>query len=127
MGGKQLTVLIVDDSLLVRKQLRGILEEESCKVVEAVNGEQAVEVLATAQPDLVFLDIVMPEQDGIEALKKIKEGNPRVKVVMVSSVGTQSYLKEAIKLGAYDFLQKPVNAEAIQRLLNNLKQEGCDA
>lgn len=125
MGGQQPSVLIVDDSLLVRKQLRGILEEKGWNVQEASNGSQAFQIIETSQPNLVLMDIVMPEQDGIEALKKIKEVNPDIKVVMVSSVGTQSYLKEAIKLGAYDFLQKPINPDAIHRLLENLqKREG---
>jgi two-component system chemotaxis response regulator CheY len=127
MGGKQLSVLVVDDSLLVRKQLRGILEEQGCTVLEATNGSQAFQAIETAQPDLILMDIVMPEQDGIEALRKIKEVKPGTKVVMVSSVGTQSYLKEAIKIGAYDFLQKPINAEAIHRLLTNLRKGECGA
>jgi two-component system chemotaxis response regulator CheY len=127
MGEKPLSVLVVDDSLLVRKQLKGILEEQGCAVMEAANGSQAFQIIKTSQPDLILMDIVMPEQDGIEALRKIKEVKPNTKVVMVSSVGTQSYLKEAVKLGAYDFLQKPINAEAIHRILVNLRKGECGA
>lgn len=122
MGEKQLSVLIVDDSLLVRKQLGSTLEGLGCTVVEASNGEEALGALKNARPDLILLDIVMPEQTGIEILAKIKEIDQDVKVVMVSSVGTQAHLKEAIKLGAYDFLQKPANAEALGRLIDKLSK-----
>ncbi|HHW06746.1 MAG TPA: response regulator [Clostridia bacterium] len=127
MGDKGLSVLLVDDSLLVRKQLRGMLEEMNCTVLEAANGVQAVDIVAKDKPDLVLMDIVMPETDGIETLKKIKEINQAVKIVMVSSVGTQSYLKEAIKSGAFDFLQKPVDKEALQRLVGKLQKAGSEA
>lgn len=126
MEEKGLSVLLVDDSLLVRKQLRGMLEELNCKVWEAANGAQAVDVVAKKRPDLVLMDIVMPEADGLETLKKIKAINGSVKIVMVSSVGTQSYLKEAIKLGAFDFLQKPVSKEAVQRLIGKLQKTGSE-
>lgn len=127
MSDKRLSVLLVDDSLLVRKQLRGILEGLDCEVFEAANGEQALEIVENFKLDLVLMDIVMPGADGIDTLKRIKEFNDTVKIVMVSSVGTQSYLKEAIKLGAYDFLQKPVSEEAIHRLIGKLQQVGSGA
>jgi len=91
------------------------------------NGGQAVDLAAREKPDLVLMDIVMPESDGLATLKKIKELDGGVKIVMVSSVGTQSYLKEAIKLGAFDFLQKPVNKEALERLVAKLKKTGSEA
>lgn len=126
MDDKRLSVLLVDDSLLVRKQLRGILEECNCKVLEAANGEQALEIVHNFKLDLVLMDIVMPGADGIDTLKRIKELDDTIKIVMVSSVGTQSYLKEAIKLGAFDFLQKPVSADALHRLIGKLQKVESD-
>lgn len=126
MDDKRLSVLLVDDSLLVRKQLRGILEGLDCKVFEAANGAQALEVVQNFKLDLVLMDIVMPGADGIDTLKRIKELDDTIKIVMVSSVGTKSYLKEAIKLGAFDFLQKPVSAETLHRLIGKLQKVESD-
>jgi two-component system, chemotaxis family, chemotaxis protein CheY len=75
-------------------------------------------------PDLIFMDIVMPEKDGIEALKEIMEINPNAKVVMASSAGTNEHLKTALKNGAYDFIQKPLSLEAVTNLIEKVLKEG---
>ena len=121
-----LTVLLCDDSVLIRKKLRSILEKCGCKnILEAENGVQAVEQAKTHTPDVIFLDIVMPDKDGIEALKEIKQFKQDVKVIMASSVGTSNLLKEALENGAYDFIQKPITLEMVVNLIEKiLKEEG---
>ncbi|MFR2154793.1 MAG: response regulator [[Eubacterium] siraeum] len=85
---------------------------------EASDGAQAVEKFADIVPDVTFMDIVMPEL-GVEALKLIKTNSPDAVVIMATSVGTVGNLSEAIKLGANDFLQKPVDEEQLYKLLDN--------
>jgi len=114
-------VLICDDSLLVRKKLKELLLECGCdEIIEASNGEQAIELYQTNKPNVVFMDIVMPVLDGIEALKKIKELDQDAHVVMVSSVGTKTNLMDALKVGAKDFIQKPYDKEQISKIIENI-------
>lgn len=121
----QLTVLVADDSLLIRKKFRSTLEKiRITNILEAENGVEAVEQTKKHNPDLIFLDIVMPEKDGIEALKDIKEFNPNAKVVMASSVGTNEHLKEAVAGGAYDFIQKPITLENVTNIIEKVLKEG---
>lgn len=120
-----LTVLLCDDSLLIRKKLRETMERLKFKeIYEAENGVEAIEQVKKHNPDVVFLDIVMPDKDGIEALKGIKEVSPETKVIMVSSVGTSTKLKEALENGAHDFVQKPINFETITKIVENILKEG---
>lgn len=115
---EKIKVLVCDDSMLVRKKLKGMLEEEmGCLVCEASNGLQAIEVYKKELPQLVFMDIVMPEADGLEALRGIRQFDGQAKVVMLSSTGTSSKLIEALKIGATDFIQKPYDQEQIQKAL----------
>lgn len=119
-----LKVLICDDSMLIRKKLRSILEKCKCKeIYEAQNGKIAVEMVNEIAPDLVFMDIVMPDKDGIEALEEIMKINPKTKVVMASSAGTQEHLKKALEKGAYDFIQKPVTIEAVTYIVEKVLKE----
>jgi two-component system chemotaxis response regulator CheY len=125
MALEKFTVLICDDSLLIRKKLKEALEELNFQAIyEAQNGISAVEQVEKYKPNLVFLDIVMPEKDGIETLKEIKEISPETKVIMVSSVGTSSKLKEALQLGAYDFIQKPIQFETLTNIVEKALKEG---
>ena len=120
-----LKVLICDDSVLIRKKLRSILEKCKCgEVFEAENGNVAVELVKVHNPDLIFMDIVMPDKDGIEALKEIMKINPNTKIVMASSVGTNAHLKTALEYGAYDFIQKPISFEAVASLVEKVLKEG---
>ena len=125
---QDLKVLICDDSALIRKKFRKILEVCQCKhIEEAENGVVAIEKTKALKPDLIFMDIVMPEKDGIEALQEIKRDFPEIKVIMASSAGTQSHLKKALEHGAYDFIQKPVTLEAVTSLIEKIiteKKEG---
>ena len=121
---KELKVLICDDSALVRKQMTKIFNAQGItNVQEAVDGNQAVLKYAEFMPDIVFMDIVMPQKTGVEALKDIISLNPAAKVVMASSVGTQANLKEAIENGAYDFIQKPVSEESVVKILEKIKND----
>lgn len=121
----ELTILICDDSLLIRKKLKNTLEKCKCKeILEAEDGNKAIELVKMFHPDLIFLDIVMPNKDGNEALKEILEFNPTAKVIMASSAGTSDNLKKALKNGAYDFIQKPITLEAITNLIEKVLKEG---
>ncbi|UII56818.1 response regulator [Cytobacillus spongiae] len=119
-----LMVLICDDSVLIRKKVRANLEKCKCEnILEAENGEVAVKLTKEHHPDLVLMDIVMPDKDGIEALKEIKEYDDQIKVVMASSVGTQAHLKTALEHGAFDFIQKPITLEAITNIIEKVLVE----
>lgn len=111
-------VMVCDDSIFVRKKMRDILALLGVNnIVEAENGQQAVDKYKEESPALVFMDIIMPEKDGIEALSEIIAFDGGARVVMASSVGTQKNLKDAIVAGAYDFLQKPIEASDIARIV----------
>ncbi len=113
-------ILIGDDSILARKQLKDIIAQYGgTTFVEAVNGQEAIDKFKSDKPDIVFLDIVMPVKDGIAAVKEIRESDPKAVIIIVSSVGTQAQLKNAIEAGAKDFIQKPLNVEQIERVLKN--------
>ena len=82
-------------------------------MIEAENGARAVEKYAEVKPDLVLMDITMPEMDGIQALKKIKEGDPGAKIIMCSAMGQQAMVIESIQAGAKDFIVKPFQADRV--------------
>jgi two-component system chemotaxis response regulator CheY len=116
-----LKILLCDDSMLVRKKLKDALTAQGfTQLFEAVDGEEAVAICLKETPDLVLLDITMPKKDGLEALQEIKMNNPDIHVVIASSVGTQANLMKAIKLGANNFLQKPIQIDAILDITNNI-------
>ncbi len=119
---RKLKVLITDDSKLLRKKLRQELEAMNCEVIEAKNGKEAVMINLQEKLDCVFLDIVMPEVGGIEALQVIKEVNPDLQVVMLSSAGTPQKLMETLKMGASDFIQKPYTTEQIRKTVAKVQK-----
>ena len=118
-------VLVCDDSMMVRNKMKKLLTAYGfTQIFEASDGAQAVEKFADIVPDVTFMDIVMPELSGVEALKLIKTNSPDAVVIMATSVGTVGNLSAAIKpgaikLGANDFLQKPVDEEQLYKLLDN--------
>lgn len=119
MSVETMKVLICDDSILARKKTKTVLNQLGVtQIFEAGDGEQAIAAYKEHLPDITLMDIVMPKVDGVAALKAILEANPKAKVVMASSVGTQENLKEAIKAGAFDFLQKPISEEQIKTLIS---------
>ena len=108
------SVFIVDDSRTMRKMLAGALTEAGFEIAgNAGNGIEALEQLKTIKPDLITLDITMPEMDGLDALRFIKKDNPDQKVLMVSAAGQKEKVLEALKLGALDFIQKPFEPEQV--------------
>ena len=111
MGNK---VLIVDDAAFMRMMIKDVLSKNGFEVCgEAENGKIAVEKYNELRPDLVIMDITMPEVNGIEALKAIKGINAAAKVVMCSAMGQQAMVIEAIQSGAKDFIVKPFQADRI--------------
>lgn len=113
-------ILIGDDSILARKQLKDILSSLGGRnFLDASNGQEVIDIYKEQSPEVVFLDIVMPVKDGNTAIAEIMEYDPQADIIIVSSVGTQSQLKQAIQLGAKDFLQKPLNRRQIESILNN--------
>ncbi len=118
MNISDIKVLICDDSILVRKKLGDTLKKLGVtEVAEAKDGIQAVDMYKELKPDVVFMDIVMPGKTGLDALKEIKESDADAKVVMASTIGTQSHLVDAIKAGAFEFLQKPVKEEDVKKVI----------
>ncbi len=114
-------ILVCDDSILARKSLCGILTGFGFSdISEVSNGEDAVNFCKENKPDLIFLDIVMPIKDGVTATKEIIAEFPEAKIIMVSSVGTQTHIKEAIKAGAKDFIQKPIDEDLFKHVLENV-------
>lgn len=116
-------VLVVDDAKFMRMTLTNILQKGNHEVVgEAENGVEAVDMCHSLQPDLITMDITMPEMNGIEALKKIKESSSDVNIVMCSAMGQQKMVVEAIEHGAKDFIVKPFDEtrvlDAIERVLS---------
>ncbi|MBO6112534.1 MAG: response regulator [Lachnospiraceae bacterium] len=107
-------ILICDDAAFMRMMIKDILSKNGYNVAgEAENGAKAVEKYAEVKPDLVLMDITMPEMDGIQALKKIKESDPAALVIMCSAMGQQAMVIEAIQAGAKDFIVKPFQAERV--------------
>jgi two-component system chemotaxis response regulator CheY len=115
-------VLIVDDAAFMRMMIKDILEKNGFEVVgEANNGIKAVELFKKESPDVITMDITMPDMDGIEAVKAIKQIDSSAKIIMCSAMGQQTMVMDAIKAGAKDFIVKPFQPdrviEAISKVL----------
>ena len=107
-------ILICDDAAFMRMMIKDILIKNGYIVAgEAENGAKAVEKYNELKPDLVLMDITMPEMDGIQALKKIKESSPEAVVIMCSAMGQQAMVIESIQAGAKDFIVKPFQADRV--------------
>lgn len=107
-------ILICDDAAFMRMMIKDILTKNGYEVAgEAENGAKAVEKYNELKPDLVLMDITMPEMDGIQALKQIKSVDPSASVIMCSAMGQQAMVIEAIQSGAKDFIVKPFQAERV--------------
>ena len=121
MNKENASILICDDSILARKSMSGILNSLGfSNIREVSNGQAAVDAVKDEPTDIVFLDIIMPVKDGISATKQIKEISPNTAVIICSSVGTQKHLREAIKAGAKDFIQKPVEATMVKQVIDHI-------
>jgi len=110
-------ILLCDDSMTVRKKLANtLLSLIPCEIVEAIDK------FNFEKPDLVFMDILMPEIDGLEAVAKIITKHPAAKIIMLSSVGTKDNLQTALKLGAKDFIQKPADSKRLKIILETYRE-----
>jgi YesN/AraC family two-component response regulator len=120
MAGKKLAVLLVDDSRIVLAQIeKVVIDSEEAEIVgTASNGGEAIQKASELKPDLVIMDIVMPDIDGLAALRMLQAKQPEIRVVMLSSVGGMaSKAEEAFRLGAVQVLGKPVDEETLGALL----------
>jgi len=106
-------ILVVDDAAFMRMRCTKLLQENGYETIEASNGVEAVKVYQEAKPDAVLMDITMPDMDGIQTLKALVELDKTVRIAMVTAMGQQSLVIEALKSGAKDFVVKPFNAERI--------------
>jgi two-component system chemotaxis response regulator CheY len=107
-------ILVVDDAAFMRMMIRDILTKNGYEVCgEANDGSQAIEKFKEVKPDLITMDITMPEMDGITALKEIKKLDPNAKVVMCSAMGQQAMVIDAIQAGAKDFIVKPFQPDRV--------------
>ncbi len=117
-------VMFVDDSSFMRTILKGIILRDSFELAgEAANGKEAIELYQKVQPDIVTMDIIMPEMNGIDAVKQIRAMDPNAKIIMVSAMGQQGMVIDAIQAGARDFIIKPFQPprihEALRRVIGN--------
>ncbi|GGC97023.1 chemotaxis protein CheY [Pontibacillus chungwhensis BH030062] len=112
-------ILIVDDAAFMRMMIKDILTKNGFEVVgEAQDGSEAVDKYKELQPDLITMDITMPEMDGISALKEIKGMNADAKIIMCSAMGQQAMVIDAIQAGAKDFIVKPFQADRVLEAIN---------
>lgn len=113
------SILVVDDAIFIRRKIRSILENAGHTVVaEANNGAQAFLAYKTYKPDLITLDISMPDNDGISALEKIIADNPNVKIIMISAVQQKITIVDALKKGAKGYILKPFSEEKVIETVN---------
>jgi two-component system chemotaxis response regulator CheY len=114
-------VLIVDDAMFMRSTLKMMLRKKEYEVVgEAQNGIEAIEQYKKLKPDIVTMDIHMPEMGGIDALSEIIKLNPSVKVVMISAAGDQKHVLDAMQIGAKNFIVKPFTEDKVFQVFNKL-------
>lgn len=106
-------ILVVDDAAFMRMTLDKIFRNAGHEVIQATNALLALELYQEHRPDLVTMDITMPEMDGIEAVRKLKKIDPGARVVMISAMGQESMVGDAIRAGAMDFVVKPFQPERI--------------
>lgn len=116
-------IMLVDDASFMRMTIKQIVEADGHKVVgEATTGAEALEVYRACKPDMVLMDITMPEVNGIEGVKLIKEYDKDATIIMVSAMGQQEMVVQAIQAGARSFIVKPFKPEKIIEIINNYKK-----
>ena len=114
-------IMIVDDAAFMRMMIKDTLVKSGYEnIIEAADGEIAVKSYKEEKPDLILMDITMPNKNGLEALKEIKEMDPSAKIVMCSAMGQESMVVEAIRNGAKDFIVKPFKAERVLKTVQGI-------
>ena len=120
-------ILIVDDSFYMRTMLKNMLTDAGYEVVgEAPNGQTALQMAKETNPDLVTLDVILPDNTGLDVLKGIKQDQPDMKVVIVSAVGQEVIVSEAIQYGALAYIVKPFSEEKVLEVVGKALEEGQD-
>ena len=115
------TILLVDDATFMRAKMKSLVEKLGFQVVgEGANGQEGVEKYKALSPDIVIMDITMPEMDGVEALRQIMKHNPKAAVVMVSAMGQERIVMETVLAGAKTFIVKPYQDEKVAQVLSKL-------
>lgn len=111
-------ILIVDDSMFMRRQIKMMIAEgEDKEIIEASNGTESIQLYQAEKPDLVLLDITMPDKSGIEVLEELLAINPKANIIMCSALGQEQMIADALRIGAKDFLVKPIKKEQLQSVL----------
>src|SRR5216684_2510767 len=113
-------ILVVDDAAFMRMRAAKVLQEHGHEVDQAENGQEALKRYAEARPDAVLLDITMPEMDGLTALKELRKLDPTARVAMVTAMGQQAIVMEALRAGAKDFVLKPFQPDRVLGALHKL-------
>lgn len=113
-------IMVVDDAQFMRVRISKLLTGHGYEVVEAENGNQAVQVYQVAKPDAVLMDVTMPEKDGLEALTEIRGFDPRAKVIMLTALGQESMVVQAVQAGARDYVVKPFDPDRIMTALQKV-------
>jgi len=113
------TVMVVDDAQFMRRRVAKSLAERGYQVIEAQNGEEAVQTYRSNQPDAVLMDITMPGKDGLAALSEIRQYDPQAKVIMLTALGQHAILLQAMKAGANGFVVKPYEADRLIKAVQN--------
>jgi two-component system chemotaxis response regulator CheY len=120
-------ILIVDDSFYMRTMLKNMLTDAGYEVVgEAANGAQAVEMATSTAPDLITLDVILPDNTGLDVLKSLRQVQPNAKVVMCSAVGQEVIVNEAIENGALAYIVKPFSEEKVLEIVGSALQNDAE-
>ena len=113
-------IMVVDDAQFTRLRLSKLLVGQGYDVVEAENGEQALHVYQSANPDAVLMDITMPEKDGLEALVEIRGFDPKARVIILTALGQESMVVRAVQAGAQDYVVKPFDPDRVMTALRKV-------
>jgi len=113
-------IMVVDDAQFMRMRVSKLLIEHGYEVIEAIDGETAVQTYRSVNPDAVLMDITMPHKDGLTALAEIRHFDPQAKVIMLTALGQQPLVLQALQIGAKDFLVKPYDPERILKTLQKV-------
>ncbi len=118
------TLLVTDDAMIIREMIKDAAQDAGWTIAgEAVDGQDAIDQYAEHEPDAMTLDLVMPDYDGLHALRGIMEHYPDAKVLVVSALDQQQVLREALELGASDFIVKPFDEDRVINALDSMVSE----
>ena len=116
-------IMVVDDAQFIRTRISRLLTKHGYEIIEAKDGEEAVQIYRSVQPDVVLMDITMPRKDGLAALTEIHKFDPRAKVIMLTALGQFSIAMQALKSGAKDFVVKPYDPERLTETLQKTLEQ----